>query len=152
MGVEKVDEKFVTNAAKDGHAEVELAQLAQQQAGSSQVRAYAQRLAQDHQQADQQLKAIASQKGIQLPDEPNNKQKRDRDKLAKRQGAEFDKEYIDAVVKDHKKAIKEFDKEAKDGKDPDIKAFASQTAEKLREHLNQAQKLQTDLKNAPKTS
>jgi predicted outer membrane protein len=53
------DQVFVTRAAKDGQAEVELATLAQKKAGSEQARALASELRADHDRANAELMAIA---------------------------------------------------------------------------------------------
>ncbi len=105
------------------------------------MRQYAERLHNDHQQANEKLKSIAQQKNISLPTSTDAKHQKERDKLAKKQGADFDKDYLDAMIKEHKADIKEFEKEAKNGKDPDLKAFATQALPTLREHLKQAQDL-----------
>lgn len=152
FALDSTDQKFTTQAATANLAEVDMAQLAQQQASGDAVKQYAQHLQQDHQQATQQLKSLASQKGVQLPSALDDKHKREKDKLAKMQGAEFDKAYIDAMVKDHKKVISQFEKQAKDGKDAELKSFAAQTLPKLREHLEHAQQLQSQLKSSGKQS
>jgi putative membrane protein len=140
------DRKFTTQAASSGLAEVELAQLARQNAGSDAVKQYAEHLYRDHQQANETLKSLASKKGVQLPTELDGKHKRERERLANLKGAEFDKAYVRAMVKDHKSVINSFEKQAKQGQDAELKAFAAQTLPKLREHLNHAQQLQSQLK------
>lgn len=147
---ESADQKFAQKAAVDNMAEVQIADVARKQASQDSVRQYAERLHADHEQANEKLKAIAQQKNINLPTDIDAKHKRERDKLAKKQGADFDKDYLDAMIAEHKKDIKEFEKEAKNGKDPDLKAFAAQTLPTLREHLKQAQDLHQAKKAAKK--
>lgn len=142
------DQKFAQKAVVDNTAEVEIADLARKQASQDSVRQYAERLYSDHQQANEKLKAIAQQKGINLPTDIDAKHKRERDKLAKKQGADFDEDYLEAMIAEHKKDIKEFEKEAKNGKDPDLKTYAAQTLPTLREHLKQAQQLHSHKKAA----
>jgi len=146
FAAESRDSKFVSEAAMAGMAEVELSMLASQQASNDAVREYAQKVVQDHQQANEKLKTLASQKNINLPNEADRAHKREHDKLAKKTGADFDKDYIDAMIKDHKKVIKTFDDEAKNGKDADLKAFAEQTSPELQEHLAKAQQLEKEIK------
>ena len=86
-----------------------------------------------------ELKSIAGQKGIQLPTELNSEQKSEMDKLSKMSGAEFDKEYMSAMLKDHETDVKDFDTQAKEGNDPEIKAFAGKTLPTLQQHLQMAQ-------------
>lgn len=141
---------FARKAAVDSMAEVELADVARQQAVQESVRQYAQRLYQDHKKANQTLRAVAQQKGISLPTDIDAKHKRERDKLGEKQGADFDADYLAAMIEEHKKGIKAFEKEAKDGKDPELKAYAAQWLPALREHLQQAERLHASGKKAAK--
>jgi putative membrane protein len=61
-------------------------------------------------------------------------------------GAEFDRGFIEAQVKAHQEAIALFEKQANDGDDGDLKAFAQKQLPALRNHLKQAQDLQAKLK------
>ena len=128
------DEKFVLDAANGGMAEVQLGQLAQEKAQSQAVKDFGKRMVQDHSQANDQLKQIASSKGLAIPSEVKGDEREHYDKLAKLSGAEFDKAYVKMMIADHKKDIKEFEKEAKKGKDADVKAFASNTLPTLQQH------------------
>ena len=93
--------RFAANAAQGGMAEVELGRMATQRAGDSSVREFGARMVADHSRANSELKSIAAQKGIQLPADMNSEQKSEIDKLSKMSGADFDKEYISAMVTDH---------------------------------------------------
>lgn len=55
--------------------------------------------------------------------------------MSKLSGSEFDKEYMSGMVKDHEAAVEDFQKQANEGTDPDIKAFAARTLPILQEHL-----------------
>ena len=135
----KDSKKFASNAAQGGMAEVELGRLATQRAGDALVREFGARMVADHSRANSELKAIAGQKGIQLPADLNSDQKSEMDKLSKMSGAEFDKEYMSMMVKDHQTDIKDFETQSKDGDDSDIKAFAGKTLPTLQQHLQLAQ-------------
>src|SRR5581483_6292960 len=123
----KMDDSFAKKAAEGGLTEVELGQLATQKASDPAVKAFGQRMVDDHTKANDQLKTIAAQENIQLPTEPNAKDQAEKARLAKLSGAAFDKAYINHMVMDHKKDIAEFKREANTGKDEQIKNFASQT-------------------------
>jgi len=74
-----------------------------------------------------------------MPAGPKLKDNHEASKLSKLQGQDFDRAYMDYMVKDHEKDVKEFNKMAQNAKDPDVKAFAQQTAPTLEEHLQMAQ-------------
>ena len=137
--------RFLKEAAADNIAEVEIADIAQRHSDRSDVKELATRIHHDHRQANEQLQSLAAQKGAQLPENMDSKQKREKQRLSKLQGNEFDRAYVDAMVKGHKHDIKEFEKQARETKDPELKAFAQQSLPILREHLQQAQQLQKDM-------
>ena len=56
-------------------------------------------------------------------------------------GAEFDKHYMAMMVEDHDKDVAMFESEAKSGKDPDVKAWASKTVPVHQEHQQQARQM-----------
>jgi putative membrane protein len=145
------DRKFVETAAQGGMAEVKLGQLATQKAQSDQVKQFGQRMVDDHTKANDQLKQVASTKGVNLPSDMDKSSQREYDKLSKMSGAQFDREYMDHMVSDHKKDISEFQKQAKNGKDPDVKQFASSTLPVLQQHLQLAQSADEMARNEGKT-
>ena len=69
------------------------------------------------------------------------------DHLREKKGRDFDKDYIDMMVKDHKEDIELFEKEAEKGNDADLKAWANAKLPTLREHLRMAESIQQDIKN-----
>jgi len=130
--------KFAAKVAPGGMAEVEMGKLAVQRSADDSVREFAMRMIADHTRANAELKTIATQKNIQLPTEVSSNQKSEMDKLAKLSGAEFDKEYMSAMVRDHEETVKDFETQAQEGTDPDIKAFAAKTLPTLQSHLQMA--------------
>jgi putative membrane protein len=92
----------------------------------------------DHTKANSELTRLAGQKNVTLPQEVNSDQKSEMDKLSKLTGADFDKEYIQYMVKDHEEDVAEFQKQANDGTDGDVKAFAAKTLPTLQSHLQMA--------------
>jgi putative membrane protein len=137
----KEDAAFLVNAANGGMLEVELGQLAQQNAKSAKVKEFGSMMVSDHGKGGEKLKALAASKNVMLPATLSNDGQKEKDDLQKKTGSDFDKSYIDLMVDDHKKDIKEFEKEAKDGNDSDIKAFANNTLPMLRMHLVHAENL-----------
>ena len=128
------DKTFMKKAAKGGTMEVTLGKLAEQNAQSEDVKSFGKRMVTDHGKANDELKSIASKKGVQLPSkEPSGKWT-------------SDKAYMDMMVKDHEKDLAEFKEEANSGSDPDVKKFADDTAKVIQEHLDLAKETQTKLK------
>jgi putative membrane protein len=146
------DKSFAEHAAIGGMAEVEMGKLAQQKAGSDQVKQFGQRMVDDHSKANEELKQVASAKGLTLPSDLDAKHKSKLEKLQKLSGAQFDKAYMDDMVADHKKDVSDFEKEAKAGKDSDVKGFASKTLPTLQEHLKLAESTHAAVKSGGKSA
>ena len=133
------DTKFAVAAANGGLLEVQLAKLAQTKSVTPKVLAFAKMMVDDHSKANKELMAIAGTKTITLPAILDNKTQKDYDDMAKLGKSEFDKAYTDYMVKDHKEDIDEFQKEADNGKDAELKAFAAKHVPILKHHLEMAQ-------------
>jgi putative membrane protein len=133
------DKKFAMGAAQGGLAEVELGHLAAQKGQSEKVKQFGQRMVDDHTNANNQLKSLAAKDNITLPTSINAKDQALKDKLSGLSGADFDRTYMQSMVKDHQKDISEFQKEANSGSNADLKGFAAQTLPTLQEHLRMAQ-------------
>jgi putative membrane protein len=134
------DMEFATEAAQGGLKEVQLGELAQQQAESDAVKEFGQRMVEDHGKANDQLKQIAQQKGIELPQELPADAQQLRDELQQKSGEEFDRAYMDDMVKDHEEDVEKFRQYTENGQDPDLKSFAEETLPVLEEHLQLARK------------
>jgi putative membrane protein len=142
------DSLFMTKAAGDGMAEVQLAQLATQRAANADVKSFAQMLVDDHTKANDELKGLAGQKSVTLPAEPPAAAKATYDRLGKLSGAAFDRAYTAEMVRDHQKAVALFTQESKTGHDADAKGWAAKTLPTLEHHLARAK----ELAGGPKTA
>jgi len=108
------DKTFMKNAAKGGMEEVEMGKMAQQQGQTTDVKNFGKRMVTEHTTANNELMQLAIGKKFTLPKEKL--------KVEKFNAATFDKEYMADMVKDHQKDLAEFQNEAKNGSDPDLKS------------------------------
>lgn len=129
------DLDFINNAAPGGMAEVELGKLAAAKAQNAEVKAFGQKMVEDHSKAGEELKQIAAQKKVTLPPELLPAHKQLMEKLSKMSGADFDKEYVKAMVEAHEKDVAAFENVSKTAADADVKAFATKTLPTLKMHL-----------------
>ena len=132
--VSEKDKTFMKKAAKGGMMEVAMGRLAEQKAQSEDVKSFGKRMVTDHSKANDELKKIAAEKNVKLPEKEH------------KVSWISDKAYMDAMVKDHEKDLAEFQEEAKNGSDPDVKKFAEDTAKVVQEHLDLAKQIQSKLK------
>jgi len=136
------DYKFVQDVSRGGLLEVQLGELASQKAMNQGVRTFGQRMVTDHSKANDQLKQIIAQKNAALPANLSHHQNVEVERLQKLSGKDFDKEYVNTMVKDHKTDVKEFQNAAKDLTDPDLRTFAKNTLPVLEEHLRMVRDLE----------
>jgi len=135
------DEDFVRMAASGGMLEVKSSQFALEQATSDEVKKFARHMIDDHTKANQELMAVAGKKGIAVPAGLEKKHADVVAKLGMARAGTFDAQYASAQVDSHEEAVSLFERQAKDGKDSDLKAFAEKTLPKLKEHLKMARDL-----------
>ena len=140
------DETFVTKAAQGGLAEVKLGTLATQKAANADVKAFGQQMVDDHSKANDELKQLASSKGITLPTDIDAKDQATYDRLSKLSRAEFDRAYMQHMVADHHTDVAEFRHESQRGEDSDVKAWAAKTLPTLEHHLQMAESTDAKVK------
>jgi putative membrane protein len=132
------DTEFATQAAQSSIAEVARAQMALQKASNEEVKQYAQKIIDDHTNANNQLKDLAAQKGMTLPTEISAEHKAIADRLSGLSGAGFDSEYMTVEVRDHEKAVDLFQNEAQNGADQELKSWAGTMTPHLQAHQQTA--------------
>jgi putative membrane protein len=96
---------FVNDLGIAGLAEVQLGKMASERAGDADVKAFGQMMVKDHSKAGDELKQVASQMQLQVPTQLDQKHKDLSDKLSKLNGAEFDREYMNAMVMGHQEVL-----------------------------------------------
>ncbi|HEY4136974.1 MAG TPA: DUF4142 domain-containing protein [Casimicrobiaceae bacterium] len=135
------DTKFATKAAQAGMAEISEGHAAETKGQSAAVKAFGKKMVDDHTKAADELKDVAAKSGVKLPTATSNDEKQVAERLAKLDGAAFDKLYSEQAVKDHEAAVALFKNEASAGSDAGLKSFAQQTLPTLEEHLRMAKEL-----------
>lgn len=146
-GVTGADRDFVADQLEDGQAEIELGRLAQERATNPRVKEFAAMMVSDHTRAGEELRRLAGSGAAQAPaaEEKNRDHKSLREDLAKLNGAEFDREYMEAMVKEHKEAVDEVKDKAENSQNTDVKQWAAKTLPSLQQHLEQAQQIHESL-------
>jgi putative membrane protein len=135
------DTRFMRQAARDGLAEIKLAKLARDQAANADVRKFAKDMVTDHAEISKQLSDLADTQDVTLPKKMDRKRQGFYDRLSKLKGAEFDREYLQHLIKDHVVTVGDFREEASDGTNVEVAAFATKTLPTLRNHLKRAREL-----------
>jgi putative membrane protein len=134
------EEAFIMKAANGGMAEVEMGKLAADKGGSDAVKDFGNRMVKDHSKANDQLKNVAANLGVRIPDKVNAKEQAMIDKMSAMSEAAFDKAYVKEMVSDHRKDIAEFETAGKEVKNADLKKFIDDTVPVMKDHLDTIQK------------
>ncbi|MES2205930.1 MAG: DUF4142 domain-containing protein [Pseudomonadota bacterium] len=143
------DKDFILKAADAGTTEVTASTQAQLKSKSSEIKAFADAMVKDHTAVDEELKKIATTKGISVPVAPSTKHQSKIDKLNTLQDAKYDQKYVEEIgVAAHKDAVALFKKAEKDVKDPELKAFITKTLPSLEHHLKMAEDLKNKISKA----
>jgi putative membrane protein len=132
------DKNFVDKAGAGGLAEVKLSKLAMDKGQSTDVKQFARKMVEDHSKANLELKQLADKKNLVVPAKLDDKHQMVYDKLAKLEGADFDKEYMRAMAMDHDDAVKLFKQQSESGQDPELKSFAMKTLPIIEKHDDMA--------------
>jgi putative membrane protein len=135
------DKEFVRSVAESSATEVQLGKLAQEKASSDAVKELGKRLVEAHTQTGEQLKQAGAAMNIQVSSDPPRKAKKAQDKLAKLSGPDFDRAYAKMAADEEKQTVKQFEREAKNGKVAGVKDFAAKNLSAEQERQKQAEEL-----------
>lgn len=143
----ETDAQFLVNAAEINLEQIQLGQLAQQTSTLAQVKESGKEMENDHRIVMNDLTLLAKKKGITLPTSQNAERSDAFNKLSNKSGGDFDKEYYQLMVSEHRDAIDLFEKASDDVTDIEIKNWATTSLPGLRAHLDNAIISQSKLKN-----
>jgi putative membrane protein len=141
----KPDAEFAVAAADGGMLEVALGKLAVKKGISPVVKKLGAQMVTDHSKANMELKALAAEKHIVIPDDMSEKCQKQVSDLNEKKGKDFDKAYADLMVSDHKDDIDEFKKESEKGNDSQVSGWAKNKIPVLEHHLMMAEDAQKKL-------
>lgn len=138
------DAKLVSELVESMYSGIAVMQQGQTKATSPSVKALAKKLETEHTKLTEDLKALAAKKGWTMPTCENADDAKKREDLAKETGAEYDKDWLEALKDRHETNIKKLE----DSKttDPDLKAAAAKGLPKLHELLGNIEVVQKGLK------
>lgn len=139
---------FVDEASAKGMAEIEGATIALTKTTSADVKSFAQKMIDDHGEANKELSAIAESKKLEVSSEADLMNKAKAMVLKLRSGESFDEAYANNQVMAHEQTIELFRQAAKEVDDDELKAFANDKLPTLEAHLKMAQDLAAKEKKA----
>ncbi|MGN6292908.1 MAG: DUF4142 domain-containing protein [Chitinophagaceae bacterium] len=137
---------FLVDATNGGMAEVQLSRIAAERSTNAAVKDFANMMINDHTSANDQIMALAAKKSVTLPSDVSDENRKKSDELMKKSVKDFDKEYVDIMVKDHEAAVNLFEKASNNVSDAEVVSFVNNILPKLKSHLESAKTLKKSLK------
>jgi putative membrane protein len=139
---ERKDRGFLENAVQRSHAQIEGSKLALEKSENPDVKAFATKMVENHEQMARQAAQAASAKGLTPPEGPSLLKKTEITALRALSGGAFDNMYLSRIgIAGHEAAIEMFERAGEETQDPEVKTLVDGTLPKLREHLQMAQAL-----------
>jgi len=142
--ISRSDKSFLQKAYQDGLAEIDAAQLGLKSTNAD-VKTFSDRVAADLAQANAELKTLAGAKQVTLSESPSLLAEAKSTPLDVNSGQNFDKAFAKTMIDNQKKAIDAFERAVTEGKDADVKAFATKILPTLKMHLSMAEALQNKM-------
>lgn len=146
LGVKVSDAEFATRAASNGMAAVEFSKIAAENASNVQLKYFARMIVRDYEKTNKELASIAAKKNITLPLTLDEQDQKKSIELNEKSKTDFDKAYIETITGKNKKALKLVQDESKDGKDAEVRAFATKTVSIAQSHLDMINVIHDSLK------
>lgn len=135
------DTTFLQRAAEANAAEVKIGQAAQTRATASDVKAFADRMVEDHSASNREVDALAKKKDVAVTAAPDAAHLIRIGNLQKLRADQFDRAYVRLMIEDHEAGARLFEQAARDAVDADVRKFAQTALEMWRAHAASAQAL-----------
>lgn len=132
---QETDALFATAAAQSDLYEITSSELALERASSEEVRAFAQRMIDDHTATTEQLTPVAEALGVTPPTETTAAAQLDLAYLGTLEGEAFDTAYMEQQRLSHEAAVAAFEIAAETAQDEALRAFVTKNLPVIQAHM-----------------
>jgi putative membrane protein len=140
--VKQETSSFIVQTAQVNAAELVAAQYAIAKSSSPDVKQFANHILSSRSHVTNELRDLASKRGISMPTYPTSAQLRTLDTLHQETGAKFDKTYAQFMSNEHTTALARFKRAAQSNTiDPEVRTFAQNSLPSMQDTLQQANRL-----------
>ncbi len=144
----RADERLMMQLAQANIAEINAGKLAEQKSNNDQVKSFAKKMVDDHTKALDDLKQIASSRGVTLPTEPDRQQMAMENKLSALSGEKFDSQYIaQSGNRAHRDTHRLLQRVRNRATDPELKSYATQVIATVESHQQLARDTSKNLQS-----
>lgn len=130
------DRQFLSYAAEDNQAEIQLCLLAEKKAHDPALKAFARLMVNDHVGVESRLAALANGEQLDLPNGNGEEGDKTLSKMQSTQPAGFDNDFLKAQIEDHANDVKKFSNIEKTTQNEGVKRFAAETLPILQQHAS----------------
>ncbi|HUQ75624.1 MAG TPA: DUF4142 domain-containing protein, partial [Burkholderiales bacterium] len=116
------DAAAMKQLAQSNLNEIAAGKIAVSKAQSPQVKSFGQQMVDDHTRMLEDLRTLAKAKGVALPESASAKDMAQGKMLERKSGADFDREFMQHMVKDHEAALKDSEALSTKAKDADFRS------------------------------
>jgi putative membrane protein len=127
------DKTFIKDSSEGSLAEVNYAKLALQKSQDTNVRKFAQQMITDHEKLISDMKPFAAKYDVKPSGTPIMDHAKYQE-LKMKSGTDFDRAYVEAMVKDHNDDLQKFINEENSTADPELKATVAKGEKVVLEH------------------
>jgi putative membrane protein len=131
---------FLLTATDARLMNIEEASLAWKKGGSKEIKDYAWQMVNEQRMMLGYIKKMALMRGLILPENIKGEKKDECNKLAVLSGKQFDKRFIEMIIRDRKRDLELF-KVAAHSSDPEVREFAEQYIPIIERYLKQTKAL-----------
>jgi putative membrane protein len=135
------DKLFLKEADEGNSAEISASKLALKKSHNPDVKAFAQKMIDDHMKLRAAVAPFDEQMNVMTPQPLNEEHQAEAKKLMGLSGTDFDKEYIAAMDKDHHLTLVKFQNEIATTQNADLKTAVQKGATVVQEHAQMADDL-----------
>jgi putative membrane protein len=137
----KADRRFIQEAMADNFMVVRMGQLAENRATNSATRQFGQRMVTDHEQMQNQWVAMTSRNGMPMKPGMGRLHRVKEDRLKKASANEFDRLFLDMMVKEHQERVGYYSKEGRSAHSAQVRQVVDYSLPILQQHLTMAKQL-----------
>ncbi|GAA5044643.1 putative membrane protein [Thermocatellispora tengchongensis] len=151
-GLSDQDRTFLVQAHQANLFEIAAGEAAQQKGTSQAIRDLGGKLITDHRKLDENVRNVAEQLNVDLPDEPSEAQSEELDRIEGLSGAEFDRAWVTAQIAGHRQTLADGAKQLEQGQSEQVKQLATDAKPVIEEHLQMLQELEQEATGTPTTT
>ncbi|MCF6407861.1 DUF4142 domain-containing protein [Chitinophaga filiformis] len=137
---------FATAVAAGNMKEIALGKLALKNANHGRLKVFAQKMITAHENANKDLQTACYTAGVTLPSGLATEDQEEVDKMAGKDGKDFDRDYIKKMVSEHQKMMERLDAAAANMKDVSLQNYAKKTLPIVKAHLAEARNILEDVR------